>query len=153
MLQMVNARLWEGTRNRLRVDEHVTCMLLRATRAGDVEYAGAHETVLVLRDAGPCERIQSTGTWLSVARDVSTANTDRTLSLVPGDLLVLHSDGVIEARTPDGEPFGIDRLATLVESGRALPIAQLRDDVLDQVWQWAPQQVDDVTLVIVRYLG
>ncbi|MGX6600881.1 PP2C family protein-serine/threonine phosphatase [Micromonosporaceae bacterium Da 78-11] len=31
-------------------------------------------------------------------------------SLEPGDMLLLYTDGIVEARTPDGEAFGLDRL-------------------------------------------
>jgi hypothetical protein len=35
--------------------------------------------------------------------------------LEPDDAVLLYTDGVVEARTPDGELFGVDRLADLLE--------------------------------------
>jgi len=41
--------------------------------------------------------------------------------LAPGDTLVFYTDGITEARSADGELFGLDRLTTfLIESHRPL---------------------------------
>lgn len=37
------------------------------------------------------------------------------VSLEPGDSVLLYTDGVVEARNPDGEEFGVTRLADLLE--------------------------------------
>jgi serine phosphatase RsbU (regulator of sigma subunit) len=39
---------------------------------------------------------------------------DGALTLAPGDALVLYTDGVIEARAPDKEQYGIERLCELL---------------------------------------
>ena len=47
--------------------------------------------------------------------------------LEPGDAVLLYTDGVIEARTPDGELFGLERLTDLAEreAARGQPPEQL----------------------------
>ncbi|MBA2879894.1 sigma-B regulation protein RsbU (phosphoserine phosphatase) [Desulfosalsimonas propionicica] len=58
-----------------------------------------------------------------------------TVSFAPGDMFVFYSDGVTEAADPDGNLYGEDRLAALVEKnaemdGNAM-IAAIYNDVVD----------------------
>jgi len=76
--------------------------------------------------------------------------------LQPDDVVLLYTDGVTEARTPDGELFGLDRLADLLEreaaSGRKAEelLRRLVQSVLDhQVGDLR----DDATLLLVQWTG
>ena len=74
------------------------------------------------------------------------------LQLVPGDLLVMYTDGVSEALNPEREEYGEDRLCALFADGHAMPaadaLARARADVL--AFARGAQQSDDITLVVVR---
>ena len=74
------------------------------------------------------------------------------VTLVPGDLLALFTDGVTEAPAPDGEEFGAERLAELLRTEGARPLDAVIDAVLDALLQWTgPVDAhDDVTLVLAR---
>ena len=73
------------------------------------------------------------------------------VSLTPGDLLVLYSDGITEAGIHSGEEFGVQRLESLVVSMRERPLSEIQAGVMDAVSKWAkaPPE-DDVTLMLVR---
>ena len=71
----------------------------------------------------------------------------------PGDLLVVFSDGVTEAESPEEEEYGDERLATWLGSLLTRPAADLITGILEEVDRFtdgAPAG-DDVTLVIARY--
>jgi serine phosphatase RsbU (regulator of sigma subunit) len=76
--------------------------------------------------------------------------------LQPDDVVLLYTDGVTEARTPDGEQFGLDRLADLLEreaaSGRTAEelLRRLVQSVLDHQ---AGGLRDDATLLLVQWTG
>jgi hypothetical protein len=76
--------------------------------------------------------------------------------LQPDDVVLLYTDGVTEARTPDGEQFGLDRLADLLEreaaSGRPAEelLRRLVQSVLDHQ---AGGLRDDATLLLVQWTG
>jgi serine phosphatase RsbU (regulator of sigma subunit) len=152
-LAMVNQSLWDGVRNRLHVDDHVTCTLLRCNADGDVWHAGAHEDLIVSRAGAPCERIATQGTWLGVTSDVSDKNPDQQFRLERDDLLVLYTDGIIEAKSEAREEFGVDRLCALIDANRDSSVDEINARVFDEVKAWSPKQVDDLTLVVVRYIG
>jgi sigma-B regulation protein RsbU (phosphoserine phosphatase) len=50
--------------------------------------------------------------------DEANAHTEETIVLMPGDLALLYTDGITEARSPEGEFFGTTRLDDVL---RALP--------------------------------
>lgn len=121
----------------------------------DVEPVGAavrlvgagHVPALALR-AGRAETVGDPGTLLGVYPDI--ALTEAAFRLDPGDLLVLLTDGVTEARGMHGW-FGLERMLAVLEDqpGRAA------EDVADAVvaaltaFQTGPLR-DDVALLVVR---
>ena len=73
------------------------------------------------------------------------------LTLAPGDLLALFTDGVTEAPGPGGEEFGEDRLADLLRARRGGSLEAALQAVLGALLDWSgPVAHDDVTLVLAR---
>jgi PAS domain S-box-containing protein len=98
----------------------------------DVSRAG-HPPPLLVRPEGAVEEIGCPGRVLGVFSEAELLDTS--LRLMPGEALVLYTDGVTEARSPDGDFFGEGRLRQLLSScaGRdAVTFARrIKDDVLD----------------------
>lgn len=150
----LNAVLYPNIRERLAQDEHATLMLLRYVADGTVTFAGAHEDILVYRkQSGRCELVPSEGLWLAVRPDIRKQTVDGTLTLAPGDLLVLYTDGVIEARNAQNEQFGLARLTRIVRERALDPVESILDQILAEARGWAPVQQDDVTCLVARYTG
>ncbi|MBV9444554.1 MAG: serine/threonine-protein phosphatase, partial [Streptosporangiaceae bacterium] len=79
-----------------------------------------------------------------------------TCDLEPGDAVLLYTDGVIEARTADGELFGLERLTDLAEREAAggQPGEELvRRLVLAVLDHQAGGLRDDATLILVQWAG
>jgi hypothetical protein len=154
LVSALNTVLYDNIRHRLQNKEHVTFTLLRYAPGGKLTFAGAHEEICVFRQAsGKVELVPTPGTWLGAMRDVRKHTLDSELELAPGDIVLLYTDGVTEARAKNGEQFGLDRLTTLLENSSDLPIAALIDRVYQAVDQHAEVLDDDVTLLAFRYLG
>jgi serine phosphatase RsbU (regulator of sigma subunit) len=82
--------------------------------AGELVVAG-HPRPLVRRASGEVERLETGGALLGIFEGDIAKRVP--LSLAPGDMLVLYTDGVTEARR-SGELFGEDRLVeTLAGAG------------------------------------
>ncbi len=75
-----------------------------------------------------------------------------TVTLEPGQLLLLLTDGVIEAAAPSGEEFGRDRAVDVVRAQRARPAAEIVSALNDAVSAFAQQQpqADDITMLVVK---
>jgi sigma-B regulation protein RsbU (phosphoserine phosphatase) len=155
LVARLNGFLFENIRVRLAQEEFVTFTLLRLSSGdGEVVYAGAHEDIVIWRKAtDQCERLRTRGPWLGVLPEVGSMTLDQTCRLERGDLMVLYTDGVTEAMNEVREQFGIERLCDVVRAHAQRPVAELVQRVCERVAQWCSHQVDDVTVLVIRYDG
>lgn len=74
------------------------------------------------------------------------------VSLAPGDLLCLYSDGITEAESVEEEEFGNERLIDLLRRYRDRPLQEVLDSIHYAVSDHAQgrPQGDDQTLVLLR---
>jgi sigma-B regulation protein RsbU (phosphoserine phosphatase) len=72
-----------------------------------------------------------------------------------GDLLVLYSDGVVEATSASGEQFDEDRLLAAIRENVTRSPAEIREEILKRVYRFLDkeQAQDDLTLVVARING
>jgi HAMP domain-containing protein len=72
-----------------------------------------------------------------------------------GSLLLAYSDGLVEAASADGEPFGYDRLERILSDAAGLPGAALTALILDRLSDYTTgaNLADDLTLLIVERGG
>jgi len=114
----------------------------------DVSRAGHPPPLLVSTDA-TVEEVGCTGRVLGVFSDAELENSS--LRLMPGEALVLYTDGITEARSPDGGFFGEDRLRRLLGSCAGCDAAtfaeRIKDDVLD--FQKGDPR-DDLAVLVLR---
>jgi serine phosphatase RsbU (regulator of sigma subunit) len=73
------------------------------------------------------------------------------IDLAPGDLLVLGSDGLVEARR-GGECYGLERLCRFLRDRRERPLPELVEGLFATVTEFHERQRpdDDLTLLLVR---
>jgi sigma-B regulation protein RsbU (phosphoserine phosphatase) len=66
--------------------------------------------------------------------------------------LILYSDGLVEAVSPDGEPFGYQRLEKVVEVSTDNPVSGLTTTILNALAEHADgtPAADDLTILIVE---
>jgi hypothetical protein len=151
LVALLNEVVYDNVRKRLGERDHVTFSLLRYHIDGRVTFAGAHEQLVICRADGRCELIDTPGTWLGGMADVEAVTVDSECRLEPGDLMLLHTDGITESMAPSGEQYGVERLSAALAKHRHLPNDAIRDALLDEVTRWSGEQVDDRTLVIARF--
>ncbi|XXX72909.1 SpoIIE family protein phosphatase [Sorangium sp. So ce134] len=152
LLAALNKAVFKNVRGRLKRDEHATLLLLRYERSGRVTFAGAHDDIIVCSArTRRCVCIASSGVWIGVLPVIDTVTRDAEFFLEDGDVLVLYSDGVTEARNAHREQFGLERLCATIEAVQAAPVEAIRDRILKDVEGWCPSPDDDITVVVARY--
>jgi sigma-B regulation protein RsbU (phosphoserine phosphatase) len=121
---------------------------------GELVYTNAgHNPPLLVRAAGGFDLLSEGGGVILGILPMATYKESRT-SMLPGDILVLFTDGVTEAVNPAGEDFGEQRLGDLVASMREKPAAEIVDAIHAAVTAYAEGAPpgDDITVVIARRL-
>lgn len=74
------------------------------------------------------------------------------ISLEPGDRIYLYSDGITEACDSEGEEFGEERIAGLLQSAMNEDLDQTITSLLDKVWTWGDNKNpgDDVSVLAIQ---
>lgn len=101
----------EAVASQYRGDAFVTAVLVRLNLDdGAMEWANAgHPPPLLLRDKRVARALEcSPSLPLGLGGECRQVVVE---SLEPGDVVLFYTDGVIEGRSPEGEEYGIDRLA------------------------------------------
>jgi sigma-B regulation protein RsbU (phosphoserine phosphatase) len=77
---------------------------------------------------------------------------ERQMTLDSGDILLLYTDGITEARNETGEMYGEDRLCQLVRENAHLSAQELLDHIYETAREWGHNvvQYDDVTAVVMK---
>jgi serine phosphatase RsbU (regulator of sigma subunit) len=115
---------------------------LRVANAG-------HPPPVILSDSHPPQELMSSSVPLGSPL-CSAATTER--PLMAGDRLILYSDGLVEATSSEGEPFGYDRLRESLERHHKLAadalIAAVLRDLADHTGGTAAD--DDLTMLVIE---
>jgi len=144
----VNYLLWESIER----NQFVTAFYgILDTGNRTLSYANAgHNPPLLLNAKGESRFIERGGLPLGMFRD--TRYHQYYLSFVPGDVLVLYTDGVTEATNPAGEEFGRDRLAKAVAATAGLTARDLIISLQNEVLSWTDGKgaSDDITFFVIK---
>ena len=78
-----------------------------------------------------------------------------TVTLAPGDLLIVCSDGVTEARSASDEEFGRNRLVACVQDAHGADADTVIESIMKAVraFTTSAAQADDITLLVLRHRG
>jgi sigma-B regulation protein RsbU (phosphoserine phosphatase) len=114
-----------------------------------IVYSNAgHNPPLLLRGDGSVEKLSDGGMVLGIFPDTQYDQSE--LPLRPGDRLLFYTDGITEARDPEGEEYGEDRLAAAALAVTAPEALAIKDAVLADVNAFTDGKFeDDATLIVV----
>jgi PAS domain S-box-containing protein len=110
---------------------------------------GGHPAPVLLKADGSISNIGQPGRAIGVFDYVNL--TEQETHLMPGDALVLYTDGVVEARSPDGLFFGEERLKALLRSSIALDASSIASRIENAVLNFQEQAPrDDIAVLVLR---
>lgn len=151
----LNRVLYENIQ-RMNCNKNLTLTLLDY-QPGSVRLSGQHEEMLVVRQDGSVERIDTMdlGFPLGVVSDIADFIAQAEVPLDPGDGVVLYTDGITEATNHDKKLYGLDRLCQVVSENWHHPAQQIRQRVIDDVRQHIGEHkvCDDITLLVLKQKG
>jgi len=116
--------------------------------------SGGHDPPLWLRrPTGIIEELPNTGIPLGVI-DEATYGQAGPLTLSPGEVVLIGTDGIWEARNARKEMFGKPRLRELLSASADRPAEEIHAAVVEAVrrFRGTQPQEDDITLVVIKVL-
>jgi sigma-B regulation protein RsbU (phosphoserine phosphatase) len=121
-----------------------------ASRTFTYVNAGHNAPILLRAASGELVRLAEGGLMIGGFRFAQYQQASVTLQ--PGDTMVMFTDGITEALNADGEEFGEKRIIDSVHGGAGLPAAGLVHGIVCAVESFAAgaRQNDDITVVVVR---
>jgi PAS domain S-box-containing protein len=153
ILARANAGLLKETED----GQFVTVILARLdpTRR-TIEYTNAgHQPGYVLDPSGKVKaRLESTSLPLAILSHIEYPIADQ-VQLAPGDLVLLVTDGALEARSQEDAPFGIERTLELVHENRRRSAHEIIETLFQSVRDFSANArlLDDVTLMVIKVLS
>ncbi|MCG8571573.1 MAG: SpoIIE family protein phosphatase, partial [Spirochaetes bacterium] len=151
-IKKVNLTLFENIRKRLKESHFMTMTLLKYIGDGKFLFSGKHIDLLIYRyKSKKCEMIKTRGVYLGIIPDIQKSLKDEKFQLESNDLLILYTDGIIEAKNPEKELFSPERLQKIILDNYDKPINKIKHLILSESLKWCSyQQVDDITMVIIK---
>jgi hypothetical protein len=152
-VRVLNQVVYDNTA-RMGDARHASLSIARCRRDGSVVCAGGHLDPIIARAAGGIETVESPGPYIGLERELERQAIDTTrFQLAPGDVLLLYTDGVTEARNAAGEMFGIERLRAALDAARERSPAQAVEHIFAVVGAWAAEQRDDISVLVARRIA
>jgi PAS domain S-box-containing protein len=146
-------------RQRREHDDYKFCTVAYAkleTNEGNYEHGvkvticrGGHSPPFLLKADGSIYKIGLPGRAIGVFDDANF--TEWETHLAPGDALVFYTDGVVEARSPDGLYFGEERLMALLHSSVDLDASTIASRIEGAALDFQEQiPRDDIAVLVLR---
>lgn len=150
VLQRLHTLVAETSRRRMLVTVSVV-LVDRANHTATIASAG--NPPVFVRRGGPEPNVEIINLYappLGVRLPVEIPQ--RRIDIHPGDVLVLHSDGIYETRNAADDVYGLDRIAQVIRDHGGGSAESLREALLADVatFRGTREQDDDITLVVCR---
>ncbi len=118
-----------------------TLQYVRAGHNPPLLYRPGNDEILFLKGAGMV---------LGVVDEIELEA--KQIDLIPGDTLLLFTDGATEAINPINEEFGVDRLSELIRTNHHLEADKIIDVIKKEINEFAggEPQFDDLTLLVLK---
>jgi phosphoserine phosphatase RsbU/P len=118
---------------------------------GQLSYAnGGHNPPMIFEPGQRCRFLAEHEIVVGIEPGVTYRT--HSVTLRPGSLLLLYTDGITEAPNPDGEFFGAQRLEALILGASDWNAPDLADRIATRVTDFTaePELHDDLTAILIR---
>jgi len=116
----------------------------------EVTYVNAGHATPFLISGNKVEKLEKGGFLTGFIED--SVYEKETRSLLPGDVIVVFTDGVMEVENPAGEEFGEERMIAYIKKNKRLAAQDLATGALKRLKEFSQGKKfrDDCTLVILK---
>lgn len=151
-LETLNRTFYQNVQ-RMNSEKNITLSILTYLN-GRVSVSGQHEEVLLVRNGGTVERIDTIdlGLPLGLVDDIARFVHQVTLRLYAGDGIVLYTDGIPEAYSADKQQYGLDRLCEAIAQNWQGSAENTKQLIINDFQQFIGEQklCDDITVLVIK---
>lgn len=152
ILDVVNRTIFHNIQ-RMETDKNLTLALVDYHQ-GHLRISGQHEEVLILPADGEMQRIDTLdlGFPIGLEEEIVDFISQIEVTIAPGDIVVLYTDGVTEAESYQGDFYGIERMCDMIDQHREQAAIDIRDAVIKDLYQHVSSSKihDDITLLVLK---
>jgi sigma-B regulation protein RsbU (phosphoserine phosphatase) len=116
-----------------------------------LDYINAgHNNPIMRRASGQIERLDVGGLPFGIQPEVKYESA--TVTLAPGDWLIIFTDGLVEAQNAGQEEYGEMRLLTAIEAGKSFEPTEMLKRLMTELdfFVGTTPQHDDVTCMLIK---
>lgn len=138
---------------RMNSDKNLTLAILTYSE-GLLSISGQHEEILVIRQGGQVERIDTMDLGFPIGLDenISEFINNTLIELYHGDGVVLYTDGITEAQNMQKKFYGMDKLCQIISKNWHGEAELIKNAVVDDLnlFMGEQKQFDDITLLVIK---
>lgn len=115
--------------------------------------SAGHPPVIYYRnETNTFENMKTRGIFIGAFEDAWETYEEKEVQLMPGDRVVFYTDGVVEARNPQGEQYGVKRVEDTVSFSSALPPEKLAKIMVNDVKTYCADHplTDDMSILVLE---
>jgi len=153
---MVNAN--RAISNSLEKASFITASYLEInskTKSIELSRAGHCPAIFFNSSENRAEIFEDKGLGLGIIRNDSYGNyvETRKVDYNPGDILLLYTDGITEAKNIKREEFGEERIIQIIEKSGTKAADDIKNEVINSLYKFCGKQLvdDDYTMLIVKF--
>ncbi|MEJ2219933.1 MAG: PP2C family protein-serine/threonine phosphatase [Desulfobacterales bacterium] len=131
----------------------MTLFICEIDRSNNViHWVNAGHDPAMIYDHGSGEFEELTGNALPLGVSEMTAYQKLDRKIIPGQIIMMGTDGIWEAQSPQGDMFGKDRFKDIIRNNAGRPAKDIVNAVIEEVDRFCLplEKSDDVTLVITK---
>jgi sigma-B regulation protein RsbU (phosphoserine phosphatase) len=162
LYDIVNKLLCKINKDRIGSDKFMTQNYLIENN-GTFRYAGAHEIALLYRkkenNVVELKDLSCKAAFLGLMDTITAKGSEGSFTMKKNDLLLLYTDGAIQAKNSNGNQFGIAKLKRILGNNASLPLEKLIDKIMKEIYnhalngdlkKYSGNFADDISLLVLR---
>jgi sigma-B regulation protein RsbU (phosphoserine phosphatase) len=148
----VNQQIYRDVEDSGRFMTLFICEIDRSNQVIHWVNAGHDPALIYNRDGGKFEELAGNALPLGVSETAAYQKSDK--ALIPGQIIMMGTDGIWEARSPQGEMFGKERFKNIIRENSGQPAKDIVQMVIKEVDRFCYPlgKADDVTLVVSKII-
>lgn len=132
-------------------------LLDTATRSIKFSRAGHCPTLFYCANSDTARYLQTEGLGLGILRNGQYGKfvDENYLEYGAGDIMVMYTDGIVEAKNKDNKEFGYDNLLAVLQQHPDLSPQEIVNKIISRVYEFIGQTVmpdDDYSILVIKFL-